>query len=143
VGSIEVRSPGMAAGYRNRPTEQAAAFVEGWYRTGDLGRLDEQGYLHILCRAVDATWRGGALLAPPVVQDVLCRVPDVGFAVVVVNDGDGEWIAAVAPAWGATVDPDACRAAVATEVGRTSCTTGRSSAGWPPCGRSRPGRPAE
>ena len=46
AGSIEVRSPAMAAGYRNRPVEQAAAFRDGWYRTGDLGRLDDEGYLH-------------------------------------------------------------------------------------------------
>jgi fatty-acyl-CoA synthase len=51
AGSIEVRSPAMAAGYRNRPVEQAAAFRDGWYRTGDLGRLDDEGYLHILGRA--------------------------------------------------------------------------------------------
>jgi fatty-acyl-CoA synthase len=66
---------------------------------------------------VDATWRDGALLAPPVVQDVLCRVPGVGFAVVVVDDGAGDWIAAVAPARGATVDPAACRSAVTAELG--------------------------
>jgi fatty-acyl-CoA synthase len=117
VGSIEVRSPAMAAGYRNRPVEQAAAFVDGWYRTGDLGRLDGDGRLHVLCRAVDATWRDGALLAPPLVQDTLCRVPGVGFAVVVVDGDAGDWIGAVAPAWGAAVDPGACRAAVAAEHG--------------------------
>jgi fatty-acyl-CoA synthase len=117
IGSIEVRSPAMAAGYRNRPIEQAAAFVDGWYRTGDLGRLDADGRLHILCRATDATWRDGALLAPPVVQDTLCRVPGIGFAVVVVDAAAGDWIAAVAPAWGAAVDAVACAAAVAVEHG--------------------------
>ena len=39
-GSIEVRSPAMAGGYRHRPVEEAANFVDGWYRSGDLGRLD-------------------------------------------------------------------------------------------------------
>ena len=42
-GSIEVRSPAMAHGYRNRPVEQAEHFVDGWYRTGDLGRLGDDG----------------------------------------------------------------------------------------------------
>ena len=45
--------PAMAAGYRHRPVEEAGHFVDGWYRTGDLGRLDDEGYLHVLGRAAD------------------------------------------------------------------------------------------
>lgn len=113
IGSIEVRSPALAGGYRNRPAEQAAAFVDGWYRTGDLGFLDENGQLHVLCRAVDADWRDGELLAPPMVQDTLLRVDGVGFAVVVVDHDAGDWIAAVSGSAGR----GACRAAVAAEHG--------------------------
>jgi acyl-CoA synthetase (AMP-forming)/AMP-acid ligase II len=75
AGSIEVRSPAMAAGYRNRPVEQAAAFRDGWYRTGDLGRLDDEGYLHILGRAADITWTDGVMISPPLIQETL---PGVG-----------------------------------------------------------------
>jgi fatty-acyl-CoA synthase len=114
TGSIEVRSPAMAAGYRNRPAEQAAAFVDGWYRTGDLGRLDAGGRLHILCRAVDATWRDGRLIAPPTVQDTLCRAPGVAFAVVVLDGEADRWVTAVT---GPAVDAGACRDAVAAEHG--------------------------
>ena len=60
VGGIEVRSPGMAQGYRNRPDLEAAAFRDGWYRSGDLGRIDGDGYLHVLGRAVDMAWIDGS-----------------------------------------------------------------------------------
>ena len=44
TGAIEVRSPATAAGYLRRPAEQATNFTGGWYRPGDLGRLDEEGH---------------------------------------------------------------------------------------------------
>jgi fatty-acyl-CoA synthase len=118
AGSIEVRSPAMASGYRHRPVEQAAAFRDGWYRTGDLGRLDAEGYLHILGRAVDISWVDGVLISPTVVQDALCRVPGVRYAVVVMDPETGMRVAAVVPWAGGAVDADACQAAVAAELGQ-------------------------
>jgi hypothetical protein len=119
-GSIEVRSPAMAAGYRNRPVEQAAAFRDGWYRTGDLGRLDTDGYLHILGRAVDITWTDGVMISPTLVQDALCRVPGVRYAVVVMDPDAGVRVATVVAWPGTAVDVDACRAAVDAELGATA-----------------------
>jgi fatty-acyl-CoA synthase len=116
-GSIEVRSPAMAAGYRHRPAEQSAAFRDGWYRTGDLGRLDAGGYLHILGRAVDITWSGGVMISPALVEDTLCRVPGVRYAVVVTDPERAARVAAVVPWAGPAVDTGACRAAVALEHG--------------------------
>ncbi|MGY1690715.1 class I adenylate-forming enzyme family protein [Geodermatophilus sp. SYSU D01105] len=122
-GSIEVRSPAMAQGYRHRPREQAANFVDGWYRSGDLGHLDGDGYLHVLGRGVDCTEVDGVLVTPVGVQDTLCRVPEVRYAVVVVDRDHGTRIAAAVPWPGRTVLPDACRAAVAAEHGRAVADT--------------------
>ena len=116
-GSIEVRSPQMAQGYRHRPGEQAAHFVDGWYRSGDLGRLDAQGYLHFLGRAVDSEVVDGVLVTPTTVQDVLCRTAGVRYAVVVPVLDDGVRLAAVVPWPRAEVDDQACVAAVRAEYG--------------------------
>ncbi|MFC5142614.1 class I adenylate-forming enzyme family protein [Actinomycetospora rhizophila] len=119
-GSIEVRSAAMAHGYRNRPVEQAEHFVDGWYRTGDLGRLGADGHLHILGRAADCAVVDGRLVTPTGVEDTLMRVPGVRYAVVV---ADGERrVAAVVP-WDARVDPQTCRAAVAGEHGEDVAAT--------------------
>ncbi len=116
-GSIEVRSPAMASGYRHRPVEQATNFVGGWYHTGDLGRLDPDGYLHIHGRAVDCSRSDGRLVTPVGLQDVLCRQPDVRCAVIVLDPHTGHRIAAMLPWPDRPIDLDACRSAIADEYG--------------------------
>jgi fatty-acyl-CoA synthase len=74
-----------------------AAFRDGWYRTGDLGRLDNEGYLHILGRAVDITWSDGVMINPTLIQDTLCRVPGVRYAVIVTDPEAAARVAAVVP----------------------------------------------
>jgi long-chain acyl-CoA synthetase len=59
VGELWVARPNIAKGYWNRPEETAATFVEGWVRTGDLARIDEEGFLYIVDRAKDVVIRGG------------------------------------------------------------------------------------
>ncbi|MGN8092004.1 AMP-binding protein [Methylobacterium sp. 22177] len=86
-GSVEVRSPAMASGYLNRPDLDAAAFHDGWYRSGDLRLLDAAGRLHTLGRAVDALSVDGRTLTPTMVEDTLCGVTSVRYAVVVTNCG--------------------------------------------------------
>jgi fatty-acyl-CoA synthase len=115
AGTIEVRSPAMAAGYRNRPDAQAAAFVDGWYRTGDVGRLDGDGQLHVLGRAADLGAVDGTAVSPTAVEDTLCRLAPVGYAAVAPDHGVR--VAAVVPRRGAAVDPAECRAAVAAAHG--------------------------
>jgi fatty-acyl-CoA synthase len=117
AGTIEVRSPAMAAGYRNRPTEQAAAFVEGWYLTGDVGRLDGDGHLHVLGRAADLGAVDGTAVSPTAVEATLCRLATVRYAVVVPDRTAGTWVAAVVPRPGTGVDARRCRAVVAAEHG--------------------------
>jgi fatty-acyl-CoA synthase len=119
-GVVEVRSSQVAAGYRNLP---ATAFVDGWYRTGDVARLDAEGYLHVLGRAGDLegapTRADGTTVTPVAVADTLCRVPGVRYAVVVPDRDTRRWVAAVVTSCEAGVGP-AARAAVAAEHGDTT-----------------------
>ena len=119
-GSIEVRSPAVAGGYRHRPELQAQAFKDGWYRSGDLGRVDD-GVLTVLGRADDAISTGGLTVVPRVVEDVLAADPAVAqCAVVGVPDERlGEEIVALVVAEpGRTPNPESLRASVAQQVHR-------------------------
>ena len=116
-GLVEVCSPAMAGGYLNRPDLQAAAFREGWYCSGDLGRIDPAGRLHILGRAADVAVANGRMVTPTMVEDVLCQVAYVRYAIVVSDPNSGTWIAA-AEAWpSATIDANGCRQAVTAAFG--------------------------
>ena len=123
AGSIEVRSPAMALGYRHRPVEEAANFVDGWYSSGDLGRRDPDGYLHILGRAVDCAEIDGRLVTPTALQDLLCRMPQIRYAVVVIDRRMGARIGAAVPWPGAIVDSTACFDAVAVAFGAEVAST--------------------
>jgi fatty-acyl-CoA synthase len=116
-GRIEVRSPAMASGYRHRPVEEAASFVDGWYRTGDLGHLDDEGFLHVLGRAVDCEEVDGRLVTVVGLQDTLCRLEQVRYAVVVVDLALSRRIVAAVPWPGGAIDAAACVAAVRAEHG--------------------------
>ena len=76
-GEILVRGPGVTRGYENDPDANRHAFRNGWYRTGDIGRLDADGYLFIFGRIKDLINRGGVKVAPEEVDAVLARHPDV------------------------------------------------------------------
>lgn len=117
AGSIEVRSPAMAGGYWHSPALQAERFRAGWYHSGDLGRLDADGYLHILGRAADVTWQGGVMVSPTLLEDTLCRLPEVRYAVVVPDQDTGSWVAAVVAWPGLSVDPARYRDAIAARYG--------------------------
>jgi len=110
-----VRSPAMAQGYTNRPVEEAEHFVDGWYRTGDCGCLDDEGMLRILGRESDIGELGS--VTPTDLQDTLCSLPSVRYAVLVADPARGVRIAA-AEAWpGRSVDVADCRAAVEARYG--------------------------
>ena len=81
---IEVRGPNVFAGYWQRPDANAEAFTaDGWFRTGDLGELDEDGYLRITGRAKELIISGGYNVYPREVEDALRAHPDVADAAVV------------------------------------------------------------
>jgi fatty-acyl-CoA synthase len=117
IGSIEVRSPAMAQGYRNRPELEAENFRDGWYRPRDLGRIDEEGYLYIIGREADVRWIGGVALTPTSVEETLCQMREVRVAAVVADEETDSWIAAVVPWEGAVLDARACLAGIAEAQG--------------------------
>jgi fatty-acyl-CoA synthase len=123
AGAIEVRSPAMASGYLRRPVEQAMNFVDGWYRSGDLGGLDEEGYLHIHGRVVDCAEIDGRLVTPTALQDLLCRRPDVRYAVIVLDPDTGTRVVAVRPWPGRTVDTTGCLDTISGAFGSSVAST--------------------
>jgi acyl-CoA synthetase (AMP-forming)/AMP-acid ligase II len=123
IGIIEVRSPAMASGYRNNPGLSSRNFQEGWYNTGDLGRLDGDGLLHVLGRAVDAQEINGTLVTPTEIEEALCRHPSIRYAVVV-RDADEHIIIAAVTAWaGLSIEDRACRQAVMDRFGTAAAAS--------------------
>jgi long-chain acyl-CoA synthetase len=113
VGEVLVRGPNVMKGYWNRPEATAEVLAGGWLHTGDLGRLDADGDLHIVDRKKDLIIRGGYNVYPREVEEVLHEHPDiVEVAVVGIPDEHfGEEVAAViALRSDAEVDPTALRA---------------------------------
>jgi amino acid adenylation domain-containing protein len=76
-GEIVLRGPTIFRGYDNNVTATESAFRNGWFRTGDLGLLDSQGYLFIVGRIKDVINRGGQQVSPVEVEEALLRHPDV------------------------------------------------------------------
>ncbi|WP_322511926.1 acyl--CoA ligase [Chloroflexus sp.] len=79
-GEVVVRGPNVVDGYENNPEANAAAFVNGWFRTGDQGYLDEDGYLCLTGRIKELINRGGEKISPLEIDDVLLRHPAVAEA---------------------------------------------------------------
>ena len=73
VGEVAVRGPNVMQGYWDKPAETAQALVDGWYRSGDLGRLDEDGYLFLVDRAKDMVVTGGENVYCTEVEEALYR----------------------------------------------------------------------
>src|SRR6185437_15843150 len=71
VGEIWLRGPSVTPGYWNRPAETAAAFSDGWFRTGDLARQDADGFYRIVDRLKDMYVSGGENVFPAEVEAVL------------------------------------------------------------------------
>lgn len=82
-GEVVVRGPNVMCGYLNRPEATAATIVDGWLRTGDVGRFDEDGYLVLVDRIKDMIIRGGENLYPKEIENALHAHPAVLEAAVV------------------------------------------------------------
>lgn len=80
IGEICVRSPGVIPGYLEAARNKGLFGPDGFLRTGDLGRIDADGYLWITGRAKDLIIRGGHNIDPAVIEDALLAHPDVAFA---------------------------------------------------------------
>jgi len=72
VGEIAVKGPNVADGYYNNPEETRKAFRDGWFLTGDLGRVDEDGFFYVVSRKKDMINRGGENVYPVEVENVIC-----------------------------------------------------------------------
>lgn len=77
VGEVVIAGPVVMAGYLGRPEETERTIVDGWLRTGDLGRFDEDGYLQIVDRIKDMIIRGGENLYPKEIENALYTHQDV------------------------------------------------------------------
>jgi len=83
-GEVLARGPSVFKGYWKRPDETAAAFVDGWFKTGDIGQLDSDGYLSITDRKKDLIkTSGGKFIAPQPIENSLKLNPLIGTAVVI------------------------------------------------------------
>lgn len=109
-GEVVVRGHVVFDGYWNNENATREALVDGWFRTGDIGIMDDTGRLRIVDRTKDLVIRGGFNVYPREVEEVLMRYPGVSQVAVigVPDDNYGEEVlAVVVPQDNATIDPDA------------------------------------
>ena len=83
VGEIWIKGPNVVKGYWNKPADTAETFTDGWLHSGDLGRVDDEGFVYIVDRAKDMVIRGGENVYCVEVESVLYDHPDVIDAAVV------------------------------------------------------------
>jgi long-chain acyl-CoA synthetase len=97
VGEIVVKGPNIMQGYWNSPDETASIFTNGWMRTGDIGKMDEEGYFYVVDRSKDMILASGFNIYPREVEEVLYHHPAVAEAAVlgVPDPYRGETVAAV------------------------------------------------
>jgi acyl-CoA synthetase (AMP-forming)/AMP-acid ligase II/acyl carrier protein len=81
TGEVAIRGPNVSRGYANNPEANVTAFCGGWFRTGDQGYLDGEGYLFITGRLKELINRGGEKIAPREIDEVLLAYPGVRQAV--------------------------------------------------------------
>ena len=110
-----VQGPNVMAGYWDDPEQTAAVLRDGWYRTGDAGSLDEEGFLYIRDRYKDMIISGGENVYPAEVESALLELPEVVEAAVI-GVPDPRWgevgLAVVVATAGSPRDPDLLRTAL-------------------------------
>jgi len=90
VGEIWLKSPGITSGYWQKPKETNEAFRDGWFRTGDLGRVDEEGYYYITDRIKHIIISGGENISPKEIELIISDLDDV-VECSVVGIADEKW----------------------------------------------------
>ncbi len=119
VGELLIRGQNVVAGYWNKPEKTAETFVDGWLHTGDLARIDDDGFVQIVDRLKDMICRGGENVYCVEVENVLAQHPGVYEAAVlgVPDEMMGEKVGAVVvPLPGAEPDPQDIRAFVKERI---------------------------
>lgn len=140
-GEIVVRGSLVMAGYHKDPQATAAASAHGWHHTGDIGYLDEDGYLFIVDRAKDMIISGGFNVYSTEVEQAVLSHPDVQDCAVI-GLPDEKWgervVAVVQPHAGASVDAAALTAYVKERIG--SVKAPKQVEVWPDLPRSKVGK---
>ncbi|MBX6424872.1 MAG: dicarboxylate--CoA ligase PimA [Variibacter sp.] len=83
IGEIRIRGPNVTPGYWNRPEETAAAFVDGFFLTGDVGYMDEDGYFYLVDRKKDMIISGGFNVYPQMIEQAIYEHPQVEEVLVI------------------------------------------------------------
>ena len=119
IGEIAIKGPNVMKGYLGKPEATAEAITDGWFRTGDLAKVDEDGYFYIVDRKKDMIIRGGYNVYPREIEEVLHEHPAVAEVAVIgiPHDSLGEEVgAAVTLKPGAEVSTDELREHVKAQV---------------------------
>ncbi len=127
VGEVVIRGPNVTPGYDNNAAANARAFTDGWFRTGDQGRLDEAGYLFLTGRLKEQINRGGEKISPLEVDVVLLDHPGVAQACTfgIPHDKLGEEVGVVVvPRPGETLTEADIRASPPSASPRSRCRAG-------------------
>ncbi|WP_405865356.1 long-chain fatty acid--CoA ligase [Streptomyces sp. NBC_01515] len=121
TGEVVVRGPHVMPGYWGLPEETAAVFADGWFRSGDAARTDEDGYVYIVDRMKDMIISGGENIYPAEIEDLLLAHPDI-VECAVIGVADDKWgevpRAVVVPREGASPDPDEVLASLAGRLAK-------------------------
>jgi fatty-acyl-CoA synthase len=127
VGEIVYRGPGTMLGYWNNPEATAEAFAGGWFHSGDLVRVDDEGFVYVVDRAKDMIISGGENIYCAEVENVLAGHPDIA-EVAVVGRPHERWgetpVAVVVPREGAVPDLEGVRAWASSRLARYKLPTG-------------------
>ncbi|WP_369250507.1 o-succinylbenzoate--CoA ligase [Streptomyces sp. R41] len=121
TGEVVVRGPHVMPGYWGLPDETAAVFADGWFRSGDAARIDEDGYVFIVDRIKDMIISGGENIYPAEIEDLLLAHPDI-VECAVIGVADDKWgevpRAVVVAREGVDLDPDAVLASLAGRLAK-------------------------
>lgn len=122
IGVLEVRGPNVFSGYWRMPEKTAEELrADGFFITGDLGKIDEDGYVHIAGRGKDLIITGGYNVYPKEIELLIDDLPGVNESAVIAAPhpdlGEGV-VAVVVPQSGADVSPEAVRAGIADKLAR-------------------------
>ncbi|MFI0189562.1 long-chain fatty acid--CoA ligase [Streptomyces sp. NPDC017082] len=121
TGEVVVRGPHVMPGYWGLPEETAAAFADGWFRSGDAARVDEDGYVYIVDRIKDMIISGGENVYPAEIEELLLSHPDI-VECAVIGVPDDKWgevpRAVVVPREGASPDPAGILASLAGRLAK-------------------------
>lgn len=124
VGEINLNGPNVMAGYDKQPGKTADVLRDGWYVGGDLGRMDEDGFLYVLGRREDSILKGGQWTQPAQIEEAAIEVEGVAEAGVVGVPAHPEGqdaveqkiLVAVVPRSGASLDAEAVKSALAARL---------------------------